>query len=158
MYTKSKTKGSDIHIIQNNNTFLNVYDLFECENDIEETIIDDILGDNNKSNMIIRIVQNAGNSKVIEEIKAKSSTQNNEATESLKGLVCGGTITTLPNMEISTNGIVANHYVTIASYDKDDLFYLRSKGISLNETKELIKKGYLFSGIDKKIRDVFENE
>ncbi len=158
MYNTNKKVGSNIVITQMNNTEINVYDLFESRIDIKETIIDNINGDNNTSNMIINIIQNGGNSEITEEIKAEKETKNNNATEVLKGLVCKGSIKTLPNMEINTNNIIANHYVTISSYDKDDLFYLMSKGISLSKAKSLIKKGYLFRGIDKRIRDVLENE
>ena len=48
-------------------------------------------------------------------------------------------------MCISTNDIVANHFVTISSYDTDSLFYLQSKGLTEEKAKNLIKKSYLYN-------------
>lgn len=155
MYNDNKNFNSSVIINQFSNTNLKLYDAFRSANDIKESIVTNILGNNNKTNIDIRIVQIDGHSEILEQINAKDNTKNNEAVESLKGLVCGGAITTLPNMEIDTNNIVANHFVTISSYDKNELFYLMSKGIDLNLAKELIKSGYLFNKVDEKFKEVF---
>lgn len=155
MYSDNKNFDSIVVINQFSNTNLRLYDAFKSASDVKESIVTNILGSNNKTNIDIRIVQIDGHSEVLEQINAKENTNNNEAVESLKGLVCGGAITTLPNMEIGTNNIVANHFVTISSYDKNELFYLMSRGIDLNLAKELIKSGYLFNKVDEKFKEVF---
>ena len=56
-------------------------------------------------------------------------------------------------MEINTNEVIANHYVTISSISKDDLFYLMSKGLSKSLSEKIILKGFL-----KGIMEVMTNE
>ena len=158
LFSKDKTNSFDLIVEQNNNSKLEIFDAFESKSDIQEKIINNIIGDNNTSNIVVRVVQNSGHSEILEQINVKKKSNNNEATESLKGLVCGGAITTLPNMEISSMGIMANHFVTISSYDEQEIFYLMSKGLSRSSAQQLIKNGYLFSGMDSELREVFNIE
>lgn len=158
IFNDNKKSGINLNIFQNSNTHLEIIDVFKSKCDLKENIINYLIGKNNYSNITIRVVQENGHCEVLEQIIASENSFNNEAEESLKGLVCGGAITTLPNMEINTNNINANHFVTIASYDKEELLYLMSKGLKEDSAKELIKKGYLFSGINEEIRKVLEHE
>ncbi|MEG0977233.1 MAG: SufD family Fe-S cluster assembly protein, partial [Bacilli bacterium] len=65
--------------------------------------------------------------------------------ELIKGINNGGNINILPNMEINTFEVVANHFVTIGNIRESDLFYLKSKGIAEFVAKELILSGFLKS-------------
>ena len=158
LFTNNKVNDTYISVDQNNNTNLELIDLYSSNYIIKESIINNIKGNNNKSNIIISVIQNQGESQILEQINALENTKENEASESLKGLTCGGNIVTLPNMQISTNNIVANHFVTISGFNNKELLYLQQKGIDLKTAKSLIKKGYLFSGLDKTISEVFLDE
>ncbi len=155
LYNNGKKNDSSVVINQQSNTKLVLTDIFNSVCNIKESIIVNVFGEDNFSDIKIRVVQNDGHSQIKEQINAFLNSKNNVATESLKGLVCGGKITVVPNMEINTNNIVANHFVTVSSYDKDEISYLLSKGISLKNSQELIKSGYLFSGIDEGLKEVF---
>lgn len=155
LYNNGKKNNSSVVINQHSNTELKLVDIFNSFCDIKESIVVNVLGEDNFSDIKIRVVQNNAHSEIKEQINAVLNSKNNVATESLKGLVCGGEITVVPNMEINTNNIVANHFVTISSYDKDEINYMMSKGISLKSSQELIKSGYLFSGIDEGLKEVF---
>ena len=148
---EKKENGNSIIITQKNKTNIEVIDIFVGVNDLKEEIITNIEGNDNNSKIIIKVVGENGNIEVLEQINAKEETLNNTASEHLKGLCCGGTIKTLPNMEISTNNIVANHFVTISSYNEKELFYLMSKGLSKDNAKMLIKKGFLNNDLEGEI-------
>ena len=148
IYESNKTNNSDIEIIQNNNTKLILEHVYLSKTDIEEKINCNLVGNKNDTDIKIKVVQEKGKSKILEQINAYEGTCDNEAVESLRGLCCGGTIESLPNMEISTNNIICNHLVTIASYDQNELFYLMGKGLSKSEAKKLIKKGFLVNKYD----------
>lgn len=55
----------------------------------------------------------------------------------------------LPNLFISENDIEASHSAYIGTLKENEIFYLESRGISKNEAKKLLIKGYLLSNIDK---------
>ena len=85
-------------------------------------------------------------------------TKNNVITEDIKGLNHGGKITILPQMEINTHDILANHLVTISALNNNDLFYLQSKGISEAKAQEIILKGFITGTFPKYIDILFGGE
>jgi Fe-S cluster assembly protein SufD len=58
-----------------------------------------------------------------------------------------------PILKIGDNDVNASHSASIGRLNEDHLFYLESRGISLEEAKRLITLGYL-----KPIEDSFEDE
>lgn len=80
------------------------------------------------------IIKNIVNNKYIENIRIL--TLNNEEN------------TIIPNLLVSSNNIEALHNATISSINKDELFYLNSKGLSERNAKELIVKGYLINNLE----------
>ena len=140
-------KCSDTKLIfnQNNSSYLKIKDLFESSSIIKHEVYINVNGNNSFADLNISCVSNKNSINIIEQINVNKESRNNEATERVKGLVDGGNIEVLPNMCISTNDIVANHFVTISSYDTDSLFYLQSKGLTEEKAKNLIKKSYLYN-------------
>ncbi len=59
----------------------------------------------------------------------------------------------IPSLEIKTNDVKAGHGVAISKITEDKLFYLKSRGISDEVAKKLIKQGFLRSGYEN-----FENQ
>lgn len=80
-------------------------------------------------------------------------TIDNELIEDLKGLEEYGSIKISPNMEVYTNEVVANHLVTLSSFNNTDIFYLTSKGLSENNAKKLLKLGFITQIFDKEFKE-----
>lgn len=57
-----------------------------------------------------------------------------------------------PSLLIKENDVKASHGATVGAYDPKQLFYLRSRGLSLDESKKLITFGY-FEPILAKLGD-----
>ena len=55
----------------------------------------------------------------------------------------------IPGLEISTDDVKCSHGVTISSVDKDQLFYLQTRGIGKAEGKNLIVDGFIRSAISR---------
>ncbi len=145
IYSKLKRSDNIIHIVQNNNTIVNYKESFISKENTNIKVLNEIKGVNNKTNIIYRLLSRKENIKIDVLAKVFSNSKDNELVEDIKGIMDGGKITILPNMEIDTCYVSANHYVTIGSVNNDELFYLESKGISKNIAKEIIIEGFLKS-------------
>lgn len=104
-----------------------------------------ILGNNNECIINMRVIAESaeGNFNVV--VKAAENTINNEVIENLKGINEDGTITFIPVLEVDTNMVEASHFATIGPLDKNQIFYLQSKGVSIKSACELLKKSFLNS-------------
>lgn len=103
--------------------------------------------DGAKANIIVRALNTKENSNldIVVNGKILSDTKDNELVEDLKGLIIDDneTIKISPNMMAQTNEVLANHFVTIGTFNKEDLFYLMSKGLSEESAKMLLKNAFL---------------
>lgn len=104
-----------------------------------------ILGNNNECIINMRVIAESaeGNFNVV--VKAAENTINNEVIENLKGINEDGTITFIPVLEVDTNMVEASHFATIGPLDKNQIFYLQSKGVSIKSACKLLKKSFLNS-------------
>lgn len=84
----------------------------------------------------------AGASKSIVHQKAKGLTLSKNAS-----------ITAKPNLFIDEYDVIANHAASIGSINKEDLFYLMSRGLTETEAGKLIVMGFISPLLDK-IEDV----
>lgn len=157
-YDKALKNNIDIIINENNNTMVNFNNTFINENDVLVTISNYINGNNNESNINVRNVSTKGNSKVVVEVYIKEKTINNTALENLKGLVNGGFIHIEPNIMCSSNEVVANHLTTISTFNQSDLDYLMSKRLSIESSKELLLKGFIYSNMDECMKSLLGGE
>ena len=55
----------------------------------------------------------------------------------------------IPGLEISTDDVKCSHGVTLSSVDKDQLFYLQTRGIGEVEGKNLIVDGFIRSAFKR---------
>ncbi len=53
----------------------------------------------------------------------------------------------IPNLIIDTKEVVANHSAYLGTFQDSDLYYLMSRGINLNDAKNLLIKSYLLSNM-----------
>lgn len=84
---------------------------------------------------------------------------NNILDEKIKVInINDGKVICKPNMYIKTSKIIANHQNTISNINKEELFYLMSKGISKEKSSKLIISGFITSIIndDKLKNDIKE--
>ena len=145
-YTKD-IKNLKINILENNDTTLEFnYSLYQSIK-ASITIDSKILGNNNKCSMNVygvsdkdgAIVVNATGS-VLENIK------DNDLLENIRILLLNDSENVIvPNLLVGSNEVSVNHNATISSLDTNYLYYLNSKGLSYEEAKKLIVKGFLKS-------------
>lgn len=145
-YTKD-IKKLKINILENNDTTLEFnYSLYQSIK-ASITIESKVLGNNNKCSMNVygvsdkdgAIVVNATGS-VLENIK------DNDLLENIRILMLNDSENVIvPNLFVGSNEVSVNHNATISSLDTNYLYYLNSKGLSYEEAKKLIVKGFLKS-------------
>jgi Fe-S cluster assembly protein SufD len=58
-------------------------------------------------------------------------------------------VESIPGLEISTDDVKCSHGVTVSSVDKDQLFYLQTRGISEDDGKNLIVEGFIRAAISR---------
>ncbi|MCI8575063.1 MAG: hypothetical protein HFI09_01185, partial [Bacilli bacterium] len=134
-----------LEFTSNNNTELNLKLFLEVVEETELKIKNSIVGNNNKTNIKMNVVTESLGPVKIESIGyIQKDTEENEFLEELKGLVLKNKpIIFLPNLIVEADAVVANHNATIRGVDEEELFYLQSKGLSIDTAKKLIKDGFL---------------
>ena len=72
--------------------------------------------------------------------KVEKTIRNNKVSQKLTGLILSkdAKITGEPNLRIDTEEIYAQHALNIGALNKEEMFYLQSKGISSPQAKKLI--------------------
>lgn len=153
-YTKD-IKNLKINILENNDTTLEFnYSLYQSIK-ASITIDSKVLGNNNKCSMNVygvsdkdgAIVVNATGS-VLENIK------DNDLLENIRILMLNDSENVIvPNLLVGSNEVSVNHNATISSLDTNYLYYLNSKGLSYEEAKKLIVKGFLKSKLKLKKKE-----
>ena len=134
-YTKD-IKNSKINIQENNDTTLEFnYSLYQS---IKASIILDskVLGNNNKCSMNVYGVSDKDGAIVV---NATGS-----VLENIRILMLNDSENVIvPNLLVGSNEVSVNHNATISSLDTNYLYYLNSKGLSYEDAKKLIVKGFL---------------
>ena len=146
-----------IHNIMNNKITINqdskseaVFNYSFIANDqCHLTINTNVNGNDNESEINIKAVtENDGNATIIGTADTKPKIENNNLVESIKVLILNEESNIcIPNLLVSSNEITVNHACTISCVDKDNLFYLESKGLSEEAATKLIKNGYLIGNL-----------
>ena len=70
----------------------------------------------------------------------------------------GATINAKPELEIYADDVKCSHGCTVGQFDKEALFYLKSRGIGTDEAKALLVKAYVGDVISSVDRDEVRNE
>jgi len=61
-------------------------------------------------------------------------------------------------MDVKTNEVIANHLVTIGSFNKDELFYLNSQGLSNDLAKNLLLRSFISNILNENIKEQLKME
>lgn len=137
--------NGNLSIISNNNTTLDLGLGISSKGKNTFNIINRLVGNNNKSNIKIRVVSEKYsyiNMKLTGIIE--SNTKNNDYTEDIKYLnLYPETIICLPELIVNSNDTVANHLMSVGNVNEEELFYLESRGINKKDSIEMIKRGFL---------------
>ena len=76
----------------------------------------------------------------------KTNKINNVLDENMRIInLNNGTAVSNPNMYIDTSKVIANHNTTIGGVDKNQVFYLMSKGLDKDNVVKLISDGFLIN-------------
>ncbi len=125
-----------------------------------------LLGDNNSTEIkVAAVTENNGKAIIETTADTKPRIKENSLIESIKVLVLNNEESIcIPNLLVASNEIEVNHAATISSIDKDYMFYLNSKGLSILTATSLIKNGFLLSNLAtneeviKQIKDLLGGE
>ena len=103
----------------------------------------DIDGNNNKTVVNIRTISQKNHAIFDVKVKANERTKGNDIIEDLKAINEEGTVTFLPILQVDTDEVNASHFATIGGFDKNELFYLESKGLSTKMAKDILKRSFI---------------
>lgn len=89
-------------------------------------------------------------SKIVSNVSVNQQTIKNKSLQKITGVLLSGEckIVGEPNLKIDALNVDAKHKLNIGSLDKNEIFYLMSKGIDKNEAKKIIINSYLISLLD----------
>jgi len=158
IYNEKLNNIMNINIYQNNNSKLYLNNSIINDEKFKIIINNYIKGNNNESNIKLRNISNNENSEIIVNVNIDKNTINNIALEDLKGINNGGSVLIEPNIICNSYEVVANHLTTIGCLDRDSLNYLMSKGISEEESKKVLLKGFIYSNMDENFKKNFGGE
>ena len=118
-------------------------------------ILSNVTGNNNLTNIKVRAITKDNGSLVLKCCTdTKEKTNNNELLESLKILMLNNEESTIiPDLLVASNEVEANHAATISGINKDELFYLNSKGINDEAAKKLISEGFIINNLNISKKD-----
>ena len=155
-----------VHNIMNNKITINQDHLsnvifnysFIANDKCHLTIDTNLSGDDNESEINVKAVtERDGAATIIGTADAKEKIKNNNLIESIKVLVLNDEESVcIPNLLVATNDVIVNHACTISPVDKNELFYLESKGLSEEQATKLIKNGFLIGNLS--INDEIKQE
>ncbi len=155
----TKDNYLNLNIGNDNNFTLELLIINEGNNNFHLNI--NISGDNNNVIIKARIINKNSKSSLnlICDGKVLTNTKDNNFIEDLKGLVTNtASITIKPNMFMDTNEVLANHLVTISSFNPDELFYLTTLGISLKEAQKMLINAFIYSIVNPIFKDLLNEE
>ena len=145
-----------INFILVNNSFLD-YTIVIVNKGINTLEIDaKSVGNNNNFKIKLRVINKDKNSKVNIIVNGIicENTIDNELLEDLKGLVLyEDEIKISPNMLVNTNEVLANHLVTVGSFRSEELFYLKSKGLSEYTAKRMLLEAFITNCLTDNLKE-----
>ncbi len=141
--------NNKITINQNHQSNVNFNYSFIANDKCHLTIDTNLNGDDNESEINVKAVtERDGAATIIGTADAKEKIKNNNLVEAIKVLVLNNEESVcIPNLLVATNEVTVNHACTISTIDKNELFYLESKGLSEEDSIKLIKNGYLIGNL-----------
>ena len=143
-----------IEINQTNNTVVNFNYSYLNKSDNYLEVLNNIDGNNNKINILIKNISSNGLSKIKVSAKVKNSSIDNYLNESIKGIITNGLIEVDPIIICDSNYVEAFHSASISGVDEGEINYLMSKGLSYMISRKLIINGFILSNMDHYIKNL----
>ncbi len=136
---------------------INLKYTFSTINEKDNTYKIDInhLGNNITSNIINHGLntQNSSLSFIINTIVSKSFKNINTSQDSKIIVLKDKNATIKPNLIVDNDDVVANHSAYIGSFKKDEVFYLKTRGLTDEILKNTLAKAFLVGGMDLSFRE-----
>ena len=107
------------------------------------------------------VADDAAACSVAARVEVARDAQKSDGEQSLKGLLLArtATINAKPELEIFADDVKCAHGATVGELDQNALFYLRSRGISLDEAKALLTRAFVADAIERigeeQVREAF---
>lgn len=149
----NKLDDMTININQNNDSIVNFNYSFINYDNSNVKINNNIKGNNNTSNFIVRNISKKELSKIEVCANIIKDSKNNEVYEKINGITNGGNILVKPDIICDSFETVANHSSVIGYVNKDELNYLMSKGLDLDTANKLICNGFILNNMDKYMQE-----
>lgn len=149
----NKLDDMTININQNNDSIVNFNYSFINYDNSNVKINNNIKGNNNTSNFIVRNISKKELSKIEVCANLIKDSKNNEVYEKINGITNGGNILVKPDIICDSFETVANHSSVIGYVNKDELHYLMSKGLDLDTANKLICNGFILNNMDKYMQE-----
>lgn len=91
------------------------------------------------------IADDKGHGVFIGQVYVHHDAQKTEAHQSNRNLILSkqAEITTLPQLQIFADDVICSHGATVGQLDEESLFYLQSRGFSLEEAKDVLVHAFL---------------
>ncbi len=114
-------------------------------------LTDHLKGKTSGKVMIRGVVLDEASVEVEGEIKIRKGAQGVDDFLEMKILVVGEKAKAMvePSLEIEANEVRASHAATVGRIDEDELFYLQSRGISEDRSKQILMGGFLNKVVEK---------
>ncbi len=155
----------NLEINSNNNTKLIFNNSFYLKNYYKIYVYNNILGNNNKNTIDIKSfnVLN-GKIKALGYVDIFKNTNMNNLVENFNIITNNDEENLIiPSIIANSFDVDANHFTTISSIPKSELFYLSLKGIKEEESKKLLRNSFILKNfnndfIKDKIKKLLEKE
>lgn len=149
----------DINIESRDKSKINLNAGFISRIKYDLNINTNLYGDDILTNVEVRgINESTGTVKILMNGTVAGETKNNVMNEYAKIINKSEYSNVLiPNLIVNTNEIEANHGVSIGGHNKDEIFYLMSKGLDEYAAKSVIEEGFILSIMDGEIREIIKN-
>lgn len=151
------SQSINIDFSQSEDSYLVInYSMLTNEN-VDINIKGNITGNNNKCVINVRCLSIDKHTNINVNVKANEKTIGNEIIEDLKGINEEGTVCFMPILEVDTHEVDAQHFATIGNFDKNQLFYLESLGLSEKTSKDLLKKSFIYNLFNEEFLNLIED-
>jgi|GEM_PF-6393149 len=103
------------------------------------------------------VVQHKAQASIMGKIKVAKNAQKTNANLQIKNLLCdkSAKANARPQLEIYADDVKCAHGATTGTLDPQTIFYMRSRGIGLEQAKQLLMQGFMHTIVDNiKLKNV----
>lgn len=152
-------KNINLYIESYDNSKFNLNTSFISTGKYKMDIKNNIYGNNIKSNVNIRGINEINGNVIINmEAVVAGNTKNNVVNEYARIINKSDNSNVLiPNLIVNTNDVIANHGVSIGNLRDDEIFYLLSKGIDKHSARKLLEEGFILQIMSEEIKAQIKN-